>query len=123
MTYGINNCSVLNKLDDFPVCNGQLPQDIMHVLIQGAIPYTLKAMLQSFISDKNYFSISTINEKIMCFKFSRTESKSKPCTISSKILNGEGSIHQSGTQFFSMCSLYMLAMLIHFSESDVELSS
>ena len=41
----------------------------------------------------------------------------------SKILNGEGSIHQSGTQFFSMCSLYMLAMLIHFSESDVELSS
>ena len=79
----------------------------MHVLIEGAIPYTLKAMLQSLISDKNYFTISIINEKITYFKFSRTESKSKPRAISSKILNGEGSIHQSGTQIFSMCSLYI----------------
>lgn len=93
MTYGINYCSVLNKLDDFHVYNNQLPQDIMHVIIEGAIPYTLKAMLQSFISTKKYFTISTINEKIMCFKFSRAESKSKPCTLSSNILNGEGSIH------------------------------
>ena len=97
VTYGVNYSSALNKLEDFHVCNHQLPQDIMHVIIEGAVPYTLKAMLQSFVSTKKYFSINTINEKIACFKFSRSESRSRPCTISSKILNDEGNIHQSGT--------------------------
>lgn len=109
MTYRINYRSVLNKLDDFHVCNNQLPQDIMHIIIEGAIPYTLKAMSQSFISTKRYFTISTISEKIMWFKFSSTESQSKPCTISSNILNGEGSIHQSGTQNFVRIYYYVIA--------------
>jgi len=38
VTYGVNYSSVLNKLVDFDMCNGQLPQDMMHILLEGAVP-------------------------------------------------------------------------------------
>jgi len=54
VTYGINYPSALNQLDDFSVGNGQLPQDVMHILLEGVLPYTIKAMLQSFVCEKHF---------------------------------------------------------------------
>ena len=96
VNYGINYKSVLNKLEDFHVCNNQLPQDVMHILLEGVIPYTLKAMLQSFVCVKHYFTIDSLNQRILSFKFSQTECRSKPCQIPSSILYDDGCIHQSG---------------------------
>ena len=58
VTYGVNYESVLNQLDDFDVGNGQLPQDVMHILLEGVLPYTIKAMLQSFVLENHF---STLN--------------------------------------------------------------
>ena len=44
VTYGVNYERVLNQLDDFSVGNTQLPQDVMHILLEGVLPYTIKAM-------------------------------------------------------------------------------
>jgi len=96
VTYGVNSKSVLNELDDFSVGNGQLPQDVMHILLEGVIPYTVKAMLQSFVYKENFFSINYVNRKISSFKFSRSESKNKPSQISSNVLSDDGKISQSG---------------------------
>jgi len=97
ITYGINYKSALNKLEDFHVCNNQLPQDMMHILLEGVLPYSVKTMLQNFVSVKHYFTIDSINQRIVSFKFSRSECKSKPSQISSNILHDDGNIHQSGT--------------------------
>ena len=94
--YGINYKSALNKLEDFHVCDGQLPQDLMHILLEGVIPYTIKAMLQSFVRDKHFFTIECVNQKLLSFKFSRSESRSKPSQISPNILHDDGNINQSG---------------------------
>ena len=67
VTYGVNYRSPLNNLPDFDVCNNQLPQDIMHIVLEGAVPYTLKAMLRSFISVKRYFTLYDCNQKILHF--------------------------------------------------------
>ena len=96
VTYGINYESVLNQLDDFDVGNGQLPQDVMHILLEGVLPYTIKVMLQSFVCKNHFFTIEYVNQKISSFKFSRSESKSKPSQISSNVLNDDGKINQSG---------------------------
>lgn len=72
----------------------------MHVLLEGVIPQTMKAMLQSFVCVKHYITIDTVNAKILSFNFSRSESKNKPCRLSSKILNGEGSINQTGRFYY-----------------------
>ena len=102
VTYGINYDSVLNKLEHFHVCNNQLPQDIMHVLLEGVIPYNLKAMLKSYVRVKGYISIEIINQRILSFKFSWSESKSKPCSLSSKMLRDEGRIQQTGIKHTSI---------------------
>lgn len=105
VTYGLNHHSVLNKLKHFHVCNNQLPQDIMHLLLEGVIPYTLKPMLQSFVCVKHYFTIDTLNARISAFNFSRTESRNKPCRLSSKILHGEANINQTGRLYFIITSM------------------
>jgi len=96
VTYGLNYRSALNELEDFHVCHFQLPQDMMHILLEGVIPYTMKAMLQSFVCVKRYFTIDNLNKKILNFKFSRSESKCKPSPISSHVLHDDDNISQSG---------------------------
>ena len=61
VTYGVNFLSTLNSLDHFHVSNNQIPQVIMHILIEGVVPYTLKSMLHSFIFDKKYFTHDILN--------------------------------------------------------------
>lgn len=104
VTYGVNYESALNRLQDFHVCNNQLPQDIMHIILEGVVPYTMKAMLHSYINVKRYFTLYDVNQRILHFKYSRAESKSKPTQISSNSLRDEGSLHQSG----GVCSTYPL---------------
>ena len=60
-TYGISYRSPLNEIDDFHVANGQLPQDIMHVLFEGVLPKEIKLMLNSFINEQQFFTLDTLN--------------------------------------------------------------
>lgn len=68
-TYGINFNSPLNQLSGFHVVD-QLPQDIMHVLLEGVIPYELSLMLAKFITILKYFKLDHLNDQIACFAFS-----------------------------------------------------
>ena len=81
VTYGVNYESALNRLQDFHVCNNQLPQDIMHIILEGVVPYMMKAMLHSYIRVKGYFTLYDVNQRILHFKYSRAEAKSKPRQI------------------------------------------
>jgi hypothetical protein len=100
VTYGINYSSTLNNLAHFHVANNQLPQDIMHILLEGVLPYTLKLMLNSFISTKKYFSIDFLNDRITCFTFSRSEARDKPCPLLARNLQPDGKLHQEGDNKF-----------------------
>ena len=76
VTYGINR-SVLNELYGFHVANGQLPQDVMHLLLE-VIPYELKLMLHEFTEVKKYFAMEDLNNGIHSFNYSPEEAKDKP---------------------------------------------
>lgn len=93
--YGINYSSPLNKLTDFHVVT-QLPMDIMHVLLEGVIPYELSLLLHCFIAEKKFFSITTLNDYIASFEYSTQEAKNKPSLIKSQSLSSNGlSLNQS----------------------------
>ena len=62
VTYSVSYESVFNRLQDFHVCNNQLPQDIMHIILEGVVPYTMKAMLHSYIHVKEYFTLYDVNQ-------------------------------------------------------------
>ena len=96
-TYGISFESPLNSIPYFHVANSQLPQDVMHVLLEGVVPKEMRLMLNVFVNIKKLFSLYTLNERIRCFPYSPEEAKDKPCPINPNVLScADGSFHQSG---------------------------
>jgi len=96
-TYGINYRSPLNKIEHFHVANSQLPQDLMHVLLEGALPMEIKLMLNAFIYEKKYFSLALLNNRIGSFTYGRTEARTKPPKqIEPKHITGEAKLPLSG---------------------------
>ena len=57
--------------------NSQLPQDIMHVILEGVFSLEVKLMLFVYISDKKYFTIDFLNERIMSFSYGKSEARNK----------------------------------------------
>lgn len=78
ITYGINKASPLNKFENFHVANGQLPQDIMHVIYEGVLPLNIQLMLNKFIREDHFFTLDTLNSRIKSFPYGRYEAKNKP---------------------------------------------
>ena len=68
----------------------------MHILLEGVLTYTIKAMLKSYVYAKQYVTIYDINDRISHFKYSRAEAKNKPSQISSNSLKEDGRLNQTG---------------------------
>ena len=77
VTYGINYPSPLNKIDHFHVVNSQLPQDVMHVLLEGVLPVETKLMLRNFMSQR-FFTLDFLNNRCKHFTYGRAESRNRP---------------------------------------------
>ena len=92
----VNHRSALNDLDNFHVANGQLPQDIMHVLFEGVLPYELKLMLHQFIFVKMYFSLQYLNSQIGSFAYSAEETRDKPPSLKEHDFKTDGHISMKG---------------------------
>ena len=95
VTYGINYRSLLNDLYGFHVADGQLPQDITPLLLEGVIPYELKLMLHDFTAVKKYFTVDDLN-RIRSFNYSPEEAKDKPPPIKAHDLTANGKISMAG---------------------------
>lgn len=113
MTYGINFSSPLNDLNNFHVVD-QLPQDIMHILLEGIVPYELVLMLISFITDHKYFSLQLLNDRIACFAYSANETKDKPSPVRSQALVSRGtSLSQSGEFFVFVIHVCIIMYIMY----------
>ena len=77
-TYGVNGPSCLNEIKYFHVANFQMPQDIMHVLLEGALPLETRLMLNVFIYDDGYFTLEHLNQRVKSFTYGRVEARTKP---------------------------------------------
>lgn len=97
VTYGINSISCLNKIKHFHVANFQMPQDVMHVILEGILPLETGLMLASFIGD-NFFTLELLNDRIENFSYSRTEARNKPRKPFNKahLIGPKPKLHLSG---------------------------
>jgi hypothetical protein len=50
--YGVNRRSVLADLTYFDVCKC-FPEDVMHILVEGVVPYETKFLLKLLIDGEN----------------------------------------------------------------------
>ena len=94
VTYGISFRSPLNQLKHFNVVDN-LPQDVMHLLFEGVLPYEITLMLRSFVIVDKYFSLDMLNARISSFTYTNYEAKDKPSAIQDKILTTSKNLSQS----------------------------
>ena len=79
------------------MCNGSLVPDIMHDVLEGALQYEVKLILQHMIYEENYFTLDKINSRLENLELGSIESKGRPTPISSNTLNSDGSsLRQNG---------------------------
>ena len=97
ITYGVNHSSVLNDIPDFHVADGQMSQDVMHVLLEGALQFEIKLMLKVFIFDKCYFDLDDLNGRLDSFVYGRNDTRTKPPKpFERKHISGNASLGLSG---------------------------
>lgn len=77
--YGINRASLLLELPNFDVTQ-QLPQDLMHVMLEGVFPMHLEQFLNYVINDLSLFTLEEINCRIKSYSYAYFEVKPTPLT-------------------------------------------
>ena len=86
-TYGINHRSSLCDLGDFDI-TVQLPQDLMHTLLEGAVQYELRHMLLYYITD-NQFTLAQLNAAIANQDYGYSEVSNKPGPLKESVFRGD----------------------------------
>lgn len=108
--FGINRNSALNELAYFHVCSGALIPDIMHDILEGALQYEFKLMLQVMTRTENYFTLDIFNSRLENTDFGYMEAKNKPTSLSSQTVSSDGnSLKQNG-----MIQVLWLLLTCHF---------
>ena len=87
ITYGINHRSALCDLNNFDITM-QLPQDIMHTLLEGVVQYELRHILSSYISSGE-FTLTQLNKAIRSQCYGYSEVANKPDPLRESVFQGD----------------------------------
>ena len=99
-TYGVNRQSLLNSLQHYHVCDMGLPPDIMHDVLEGVIPYTMKLLLKHVINEARLLTLQQLNSCLSDFSYGYIEASDKPSLITPTVFhsNDKTKFGQSGEQ-------------------------
>lgn len=94
---------------DIPYYNifDSMPQDVMHVLLEGCLPYTLRLVMENFMQ-RRLFGLEFVNESIRHFDYSYIDVKSKPSLLSPQATSNTVSLRQSASQMWLLGRLLPL---------------
>ena len=108
--YGINNRAKISEAPYFDVTQ-QLPQDIMHIFLEGILCYELKFFFK-YSFDNRLFTLSDLNQAIDNFDYGYSEINDKPARIKEGDLEFKSSsnLGQTASQMWSLAC--MLPLLI-----------
>ena len=96
VTYGVTRKSILNTSRYFHVVDGLVP-DIMHDVLEGAMQLKINLLLRELIGG-GFFSLKTLNSRIVSFCYSPVDAVNKPTPFSDKSLTTPDTLlKQSGT--------------------------
>ena len=86
VTYEINHQSSLCELHEFDITT-QLPQDIMHTLLEGVVQYELRHLLLYYI-EAGKFTLGQLNAAINSQKYGYSEVSNKPGPLKESVFRG-----------------------------------
>ena len=86
--YGITRRSILCDFKYFNVTK-QMPQDIMHILFEGATPYVIRHLLKHYIFTEKAFTLAQLNRRLREFNYGYSQMADRLQTISADMLQAE----------------------------------
>ena len=102
--YGVNRTSILCELPYFDVTE-QLPQDLMHVLLEGVFHVHVNELLKYLVDALSFVTLANINHRIMSHPYAYFEEKPAPL----RNLDPHG--NQSGTVLLYIIYYVILYLL------------
>lgn len=103
--YGVNKKTILLNAPYFDVTE-QLPQDVMHIVLEGGLQRTLYFVLIHFL-ENNIFSLEDLNAFIVNFNYGYSELKDKPVVISQEDLQEPAkNLGQTATQIWLLSRMF-----------------
>ena len=116
--YGVNAPSPFREIEDFDVTQ-DLPQDIMHVLIEVIAAIVIQAFLRYCIFEAEIFTIEEFNERMSYFDFGHFK-LNKPADLTVEQINEGGTLRHSASQIFSLAHALPF-LIIDFTDDDEEM--
>ena len=86
-TYGIEERSLLSKLPHFDITQ-QLPQDLMHILLEGSVQYEVRYILNHFI-ESGFITLTELNNKFAQLKLGYRDEANRPLPLKETIFKGQ----------------------------------
>ena len=77
------------------MANWQLPQDVMHVMLEGVVKLELQLILQVYIFEKRLFTLSFLNSRLESFSYGYSESECKLSLLYATSESNSINFHQS----------------------------
>ena len=87
-TYGVNRRSVLSNIKYFDVCKC-FPEDVMHILLEGVVPYETKLLLKFLIDEQKCLTLKDLNSRLQAFDYGHMNKKNKPSPLGRDTINWE----------------------------------
>ena len=67
----------------------------MHDVLEGVLPYKVKMLLVTYITERHYFELSDLNGRIQAFPFGDIESSKPTCITSVSLCSSDKKLKQS----------------------------
>lgn len=113
--YGINDRAKILEAPYFNVTK-QLPQDIMHVFLEGILGYEIKFLFK-YLFDTRLLTLNDLNQNIDCFSYGYSETNDKPAPIKEidLELKSSSNLGQSASQMWLFAQIlpFILADKVH----------
>ena len=98
MSTGLNGSSRFRKLEDNFQPTKQLPDDFMHVFLEGLVKHESRLFIDYCNKEEPHYDLDVINSKIKNFDYNHLQ---KPSSIDSEHLSK--GLKQSASQVLSLC--------------------
>ena len=86
-TYGIQERSALGELSQCDITK-HLPQDLMHILLEGSVQYGVRYVLQHFINN-GLMTLNQLNSKFTQMRLGYQDEANRPCPVRETMFNGQ----------------------------------
>ena len=100
----------MSKIPDFDVTK-QLPQDIMHIFLEGILSYELKFLLKHFF-DSGLITLDQLNSKLKNFDYGYSNVKNKPSHIKQDDIDfkSNSNLGQNAAQMWELSRILPLVL-------------